>query len=302
MKLLVTGASGIAGTKLCHLASNRQYRVFSAYDQHVPLFGTPTRLDVTDRQAMEKVFERTSPDAVIHAAALTDVDKCEREKETALKTNAEATGQIAELCRRHRSFLVYVSTDYVFNGEKGMYKETDPPNPVNNYGLTKLAGEKLVQQSSAEHCVARTSVIYGANAATGKANFTLWLLERLRQKEWTKIVTDQWNSPTLNTNLAEMILEIVERKITGTFHLSGATRISRFEFAKKIANIFDEESSHLIPVPSTEMQWIAKRPEDSSLDVSRASSILNAKPLELTKALKLMRQEMHSGEAPARAN
>jgi len=292
MKLFVTGASGLLGTRLCELAIKKNYKVYSAYSQHKPLYGTPFKLDIFDKKADEEILEKIKPDAVVHAAALSDVDKCEKEKDLAWKVNAEATAEIARLCVRHDAFLVYVSTDYIFNGEKGSYKETDKPAPINHYGFTKLKGEEFVKESNAEYCIARSSVIYGAIPAAGKANFALWLMDKLKRKEEAKIVTDQWNSPTLNTNLAEMILEIVERKITGTFHLAGATRLSRYEFAKSIAEKFSLVTTFIKPVSSEAMQWVAERPQDSSLNVDKANLTLKNKPMQMSEALGKMKKEI----------
>jgi dTDP-4-dehydrorhamnose reductase len=292
MRILVTGASGLLGTRICQLATRQNYEVFSAHSEHIPQFGVPIKLDITDGTALKRLFKKTKPDALVHSAALTDVDKCEKEKGLAWKINVESTSNIAQLCHKHNCFLVYVSTDYVFNGEKESYKETDPTAPINNYGLTKLKGEEEIKQSGAEYCIARPSVIYGSIPAAGKVNFALWLVERLRKKEETKTVTDQWNSPTLNTNLAEMILEIVERKITGTFHLAGATRLSRREFAQKIAETFNLDENLLRPTSSEKMPWIAKRPRDTSLNVEKAKQTLKNKPLQISEALSRLKMEM----------
>ena len=290
--MLVTGASGLLGTRICQLATKQDYEVYSVHSQHAPQFGTPIKLDITDSVALKRVFDKTKPDAVVQSAALSDVDKCEKEKDLAWKINVESTSNIAQLCHNHNCFLVYVSTDYVFNGEKGNYKETEQTAPINNYGLTKLKGEEEIKKSRAEYCIARTSVIYGSIPAAGKINFALWLIEKLRKKEETKTVTDQWNSPTLNTNLAEMILEIVEKRITGTFHLAGATRLSRYEFAQKIAETFNLDENLLRPTSSEKMPWIAKRPRDTSLNVEKAKQTLNNKPLQISEALSRLKMEM----------
>ncbi|RLE47948.1 MAG: dTDP-4-dehydrorhamnose reductase [Candidatus Methanomethylicota archaeon] len=292
MRILITGASGLLGTKLCEIALSRNYEVYSAYNTHEPLYGRPIRLDVSNDDAVEKAFRKIRPEAVVHAAALTHVDKCELEKELAWKINVEGTGNIARLCRRHGAFLVYVSTDYVFDGETGMYKETDKPSPINYYGLTKLKGEEKVKAVADKFCIARASVIYGSVPAAGKVNFALWLLEKLGNKERVKIVTDQWNSPTLNTNLAQMILEVVERKITGTYHLAGATRISRYDFAKLIAKSFNLDERLIIPASSDQFKWAAKRPKDSSLNTQKAQHTLKNKPLEVEQAVVIMKDEL----------
>ena len=292
MKLLVTGASGLLGTRICQLACKRNYEVYSAYSQHTPRYGTPIKFDVTDSKVVLEAFEKTKPDAVVHAAALPDVDKCEKEKDLAWKINVEGTANVAQLCHRHNCFLVYISTDYVFNGEKGEYKETHSTAPVNYYGLTKLEGEKRVKQSKTAHCIARSSVIYGSIPAAEKINFALWLIDKLEKKEEVKTVIDQWSSPTLNTNLAEMILEIVEKRLTGTFHLAGATRLSRHEFAQHIAKTFNLNPNLLKPVTAKEMTWLAKRPKDSSLNVDKANETLTHKPLQISESLSKLKTEM----------
>ena len=194
-------------------------------------------------------FRAIKPDVVVHAASLTDVDKCETNKELAWKINVEGTKNIVEAAHVAGSFLIYISTDYVFSGEKGLYKENDKPDPINYYGVTKLKAEEIVQ-TQAEYFIARPSVIYGSTPAAGKVNFALWLIETLRKGERVKIVTDQWNTPTLNTNLAEMTLEVVERRLTGIYHLCGATRVSRLEFATSIANAFRLDPGLIDPVLS----------------------------------------------------
>ena len=126
MRILITGASGLLGTKLSEIALNRNYEVYSAYNKHKAIHGRPIQLDVSNRDTIERVFRKVKPEMVVHAAALTNVDKCEVEKELAWRTNVEGTANIARLCRKHDAFLVYVSTDYyVFDGKNGMYKEAD---------------------------------------------------------------------------------------------------------------------------------------------------------------------------------
>jgi dTDP-4-dehydrorhamnose reductase len=290
VKLLITGASGLLGTKLCQIAARKNHEVYAAYSQHKTLYGTPVELNILDLKAEQQVLDKVKPEAVVHAAALTDVDKCELEKELAWTTNVEATTNLARLCKERSAFLVYVSTDYVFNGEKGMYKETDKPAPINHYGLTKLKGEEAVQTLD-NYCIARGSVIYGSTPATGKANFASWLLDKLRKKEEVKIITDQWNSPTLNVSMAEMIIEAMEKRRTGTFHLAGATRLSRYEFAQHFAKTFNLDPKYITPVQSKHLKWVARRPKDSSLNVKKAEQTLINKPLGIDEALEKMKRE-----------
>lgn len=296
MRLLITGGSGLLGSKIASIAIQKGYETYSGYNKHEAINGTPIKLDICNKKAVSKAFKRIKPEAVVHAAALTNVDKCEEKIELARKVNIDGTKNVVDSSKFHSAFIVYVSTDYVFSGEKGMYKETDEPKPINYYGLTKLEGENIVTASAIEWCIARPSVIYGSTPAAGKVNFALWMLKKLKERETIKIITDQWVSPTLNTNLAEMILEIIERKLTGIYHLAGATPINRYEFATLIAETFQLNKSQISPAKSHEMKWLAKRPKNTSLNVTKASKTLKNKPLKIQDALNKLREEIQSSK------
>ena len=291
LKLLITGAIGLYGSKLAKMALEKNIDVYSCDVQEMPVCGNFVKFDVSNKKLVDQAFTQVKPDVVVHAATLTDVDKCELNKELAWKINVEGTRNIVEAAKNAGSFLIYISTDYVFNGEKGNYTELDRPDPINYYGVTKLAAEELVKAQD-EYLIGRPSVIYGSTPAAGKVNFSLWLIETLRKGEHVKIVTDQWNTPTLNTNLADMTLEAAELRLTGTFHLCGATRVSRFEFAQLIAETFDLDKSLIDPALSSQFKWPAKRPMDSSLDTSKAQQTLKNKPLEIHEALRRLRLEL----------
>jgi dTDP-4-dehydrorhamnose reductase len=296
LKLLITGASGLYGSKLAKVAVERNHEVYSCDVQESQVCGNFVKFDVSNKELVNEAFKRVKPDVVVHAATLTDVDNCELNKEFAWKINVEGTRNIVESAKNKGSFLIYISTDYVFNGEKGWYTELDKPDPINHYGLTKLKAEELVKAQD-EYFIARPSVIYGSTPAAGKVNFALWLIETLRRGEHAKIVTDQWNTPTLNSNVAEMTLEAAERRLTGTFHLCGATRVSRFQFAQLIAETFGLEKNLIDPVLSSQFKWPAKRPMDSSLDTAKARQTLKNKPLEIHEALKRLKFELSSGSS-----
>jgi dTDP-4-dehydrorhamnose reductase len=292
MRLLITGGSGLLGSKIAIISVRKGYETYTGYNDHEATNGTPVKLDICNKREVDKAFEKIKPDAVIHAAALTNVDKCEENNELARRVNIRGTKNITEVAEQIKAFLVYVSTDYVFSGEEGSYKETDEPNPVNNYGLTKLEGEKIVNSSNLEWCITRSSVIYGSMPAAGKDNFVLWVLKKLRNEEPLRIVTDQQVSPTLNTSLAEMTLEILERRLTGVYHLAGTTSLNRYEFARLIAETFQLDEGLIAPARSSEMKWLAKRPLDSSLNVEKASKTLYNKPLKIREALNKLKEEM----------
>jgi dTDP-4-dehydrorhamnose reductase len=291
MRILVTGASGLLGSKLVEILLRKGYVVYAGYNENKPKAGLPVKLDVSNEGDVKRAFDISRPEVVVHAAALTNVDACELKKELAWSINVVGTRNIVKLSKKYSAFMIYISTDYVFKGDKGMYSEDDPTEPVNYYGYTKLKGEEEVRLLE-EHCIARTSVIYGSIPAAGKVNFALWVIDKLRKGEKVRALTDQWNSPTLNVNLAEMIVEIAERRLLGTFHLAGATRISRYDFARLIARKFNLDERLIQPIMSNEISWIAQRPRDSSLNVEKASRTLKIKPLDIHRSLEILRSEL----------
>lgn len=292
MKILISGASGLLGSKIAELAEEEGNQVFSGYFSQEPIFGQPIRLDLKNKQSISETITDIKPDTIIHSAALTNVDECEKNKKLAEEINVVGTKSIAEAAKKNNAYLSYISTDYVFDGLKGMYKEEDKTNPVNFYGQSKLHGEKAVEEINEEFLIARTSVIYGTRPASGKINFALWLVESLEKNQEIKVLTDQFISPTLNTNLAKMVLEASERRLSGIYHIAGASRVSRFEFAIELAETFNLNKSLIKESSVSDMDWVAKRPKDSSLDVSKTNNVLKTKSMNLSEALILMKEEI----------
>lgn len=286
MRIFITGGGGLLGSRLAEIALEDGHDVFSGYNRNLPEIGEPIKLDLAMDSSISKAVAKARPEVVFHTAALTDVDRCEVERDLACRINARATKRLAEAAKESCAFLLYVSTDYVFDGNKGMYRENDPTAPINQYGLSKLLGEKYAS------CVARTCVIYGSRPASGKVNFALWILKKLQRGESIKIVTDQYITPTLNTNLARMLLEIGERKITGIYHLAGATRISRYNFACRLADAFKLDRGLITSSSMKDMRWNAKRPADSSLATSKAEMVLQEKPYDLDKSIVILKEEI----------
>jgi len=287
-KLIVTGASGLLGSKIVELASE-DYEVTPLYNTK-QLHHNSLKLDITDQKRVLNLFNELKQKIVIHTASETNVDKCETEKEHAWKINAEGTRNIALACSKANAKLVYISTDYVFDGEKGSYIEEDKPNPINYYGVTKLEGENQVVQHCKNYVILRTSVLYGWHP--WKQNFATWTINQLKQNKEITVVENHYNTPTLADNLAEIIIEAVQKDPQGLYHASGSQRISRYEFAKQIAKIFNLDQSLIKPIKMSRLTaWVAKRPKDSSLSTDKIQKQLKTKPLNVAEGLDRMKKE-----------
>jgi len=291
LKVLVTGSAGLVGQQVVKDLSN-SHQVFSCYNESKPEYGDSVKMDLKNHEMISSILTEKKPDIVIHLGAMTGVDLCEKEKTSASEINTKATEIIAKECSKLNSFLVYVSTDYVFDGNLGMYKEDDITNPLGYYGESKLEGEKVVQNFSTNWCIARTSTPFGLHPT--KKSFPMWVIENLQKQKQIDILIDQFTSPTYIPNLSRMLIEISERRITGIIHAAGASKISRYQMASMISDKLNLDGSLLKQISIDEMKWVAQRPKDSSLDVSRASSILNEKPQKIDQSLNLFIDEMKS--------
>lgn len=283
MTYLVTGSAGLIGNQIVYDLEKSGETVYSCYNNLKPVYGIPTKLNLLNLENIHKIFQKIQPDIVIHCAALTDVEKCEVELELANSINVKATEVIAKEVEKINSYLMYISTDYVFNGKKGSYKETDLTNPLNNYGKTKLLGEKIIKSETSKWSIIRTSTPFGVNSF--KKTFPVWIYENLKNNKKINILEDQFTSPTYVPNLSKMIIEMISRNLQGFFHLSGSTKISRFKFAKMIATKLNLDSSLLNPVKIHTMKWNAIRPLDSSLDVDKINTILKTKSYTIEQSL-----------------
>ena len=283
MKFLVTGSTGLVGYQIVKDLIKDNHTVYSCYNNLIPKDGIPIKLNLTNQNDIENCFKKIQPDVVIHLAAITDVDLCERQQDLAMKINSIATETLAKESSKQNSFFIYMSTDYIFDGKQGMKKENDVPNPLGFYGQSKLTGEFSLNKLASSYSIVRISSPFGHHPI--KKSFPSWVIENLKQKNKIPILTDQITSPTYVPNLSKMLIEIAVRQITGKIHIAGSTRISRYNFANIIAEKLNLDNSLLIPAKLEDMNWHASRPKDSSLDVSFATEILNEKPQTIHQSL-----------------
>ena len=289
MRTLVTGASGLLGSEIVRqLSQTGNKDVFAAYSEHPPTVGRPIHLNLTNASEITGVIGKIRPELIVHCAAVTNVDRCEDEPEIANLINGEATGKIGVAAEKIDSYVVYVSTDYVFDGHDGLYRELDIPRPVNHYGESKLLGERMLQESGVTCCIARTSVLYGWGGER-RENFATWVLNTLQSGKPLKAPKGFFASPTLNHNMASMLLETASRRLKGIIHLAGCTRIDRYHFSLQLAAAFGLDPAAIELAEANSIGWRARRPVDSSLSVEKAMRLLDRKPLKLHEALEIFK-------------
>ena len=285
-KILVTGSAGLIGTQIVKDLLDNHKQVYSCYNKTKPELGIITHLDLTKKDDIVNTMNRIKPDVVIHLGAMTDVELCETETELAKKINTDATEILALESEKYNTFFVYMSTDYVFDGKVGMKKENDKTNPINFYGKSKLDGERVFKKITTPNIIVRTSTPFGIHSK--KISFPIWVKKNLELKKEISVVVNQYTSPSYVPNISKMIIEIMERKITGIIHLAGATKISRYDFAVQISKIINVNKQFLKLTKMDQMDWKAQRPADSSLSVSKANKILKNKPEKIEDSLKLL--------------
>ncbi len=263
-EVAVIGASGFMGTSIFDTLK-KDYSVVGTNFVHSSRGLVP--LDIRLEKDVNKFMAKYSPETVIHLAALTDVDLCERDKALAFEINVTGTSHIAKACKALSSRLVYLSTDFVFDGKKGNYSEQDNTIPINIYGKTKLAGEELVKNVE-NHVIIRTSTPYSVNHKSKK--FLSQLIEKLSTGKKIKAFSDFTRSPTLIENLAENIKAMLPKKYAGTMHLAGSSQLTMYDAALIAAEIFGFDPSLIEKAKSSSVPLDAPRPQDSSLDISVA--------------------------------
>jgi dTDP-4-dehydrorhamnose reductase len=293
-RILITGSNGLVGTYFCRLSALNKYRIYTLFHLDSANFGNSIHVDLSNSLgAFRKVLNKIEPDIVVHLAAMTDVDQCEIDRGAANNVNHLSVKDLAScIVNSKECFVLHVSTDYVFDGEKGDYKEADNTNPVNWYGITKLLGEQeLLECGSDNWCIARTSTPFGVH--TKKSSFPLFVIKKLSQKQEINVLTDQITSPTYALNLAEMMLDVIDKRVKGIIHLSGSSQISRFNQALEIASIYRLDKDLIKPASMNEMKWRARRPKNSTLNITKAYNTLTKKPIEFRESLLLLAAELH---------
>jgi len=291
-RFLITGGSGFVGWNLCNFLKSR-HEVYASFCEHpFQIEGCRfLQIDLTRKTQVLEAIGSCKPEIIIHAAAISSPDACEQQKERAWNVNVTGTHIILDAAVPLGCRVVYVSTDMVFDGERGNYSETDLPAPVNYYGLTKQEGEKLCLQSGADVIVVRITLQYGWGNGV-HPSFSDWLMKNLQSGKQINLFTDQYRTMTCGLDTARG-LEIAA--LCGTageiYHLTSPERVSRYEFGRLFASVFNLPQSLLKKSLMEEVPTAARRPKDVSLNGEKFLRQFNYQPRSIRDGLKAMAEE-----------
>lgn len=295
-KILITGSNGFLGQKLIELLVNTECDLIAtSRGENRCLVNSGYEyesIDIVNHAGVEKVFLRHRPDYVIHTAALTNADTCEADPERAEALNVTATKNIAQLCRQLNAHLIHISTDFVFDGLGGPYRETDVAEPVNNYGRSKLASEQMVEEFAGKWAIIRTILVYGLPADRVRSNFVLWVKSELEKGQTIKVVNDQWRMPTSVDDLAWSCLAVIDKKAEGLFHIAGRDALKICDMAYEVASYWKLSTDLIVEVSADSLHQTAARPKKTGFLLEKAKLELGFIPRTFREGLSLMDEQM----------
>ncbi|HZB13227.1 MAG TPA: NAD(P)-dependent oxidoreductase [Chryseolinea sp.] len=292
MKILVTGSNGLLGQKLTELLES---------DASVELIATATRpaaipvnrgkfflLDITNAGSVNQIMDDVKPDVIINTAAMTQVDQCETQREVCWQTNVTAVENLVVAAKRNNSHLVHVSTDFIFDGTKELLDENAVPNPVNFYGDSKLAGEKVILGSDISWSILRTVLVFGVTRDMSRSNIVLWVKKSLEQGKTIQVVNDQWRTPTLAEDLAMGCYLAAKKKAKGIYNISGKDYLSAYDIAIRTAEFFRLDKSLIKETDSTQFTQPARRPLRTGFEIDKARKELGYEPRSFEEGLEVL--------------
>jgi dTDP-4-dehydrorhamnose reductase len=290
-RLLIIGASGFIGQHLLQrLQSFPEHQVSGTYHATMPQIQGCSwhQVEVTDPEQLGEVFRLTRPEVVAHLAAMADVNQCQRMPQQSTEINVRGTEYIARLCTLHRAKLVFLSTEYVFSGDRGYYREDDTPQPTTHYGQTKWEAEQAVAREAERWSILRTSLVYGWPMVANRSNLVTRLLDSLRSRRPFYGYTDMYRSPVYVEDVVEGIIKLAQGNYPGVHHIAGPEWVNIGEFARAVAEVFDlnQDMLMLTPAPSEEVD--NSRPRRLGLDSTRTVRLLSIQPLDMVSGLKQM--------------
>ena len=300
--ILVTGSNGLLGQKITEkvlkegrvnlVATSKGANRFPIKEGYVY-----AEMDILNPADVKAVVEKYQPDAIIHTAAMTNVDTCEDQKELAHQLNVDAVSTLIQICEEHNIQLVHLSTDFIFDGENGPYDELAAPNPLSYYGETKLKAEEVIKNSSAKWAILRTIIVYGIVSDMSRSNIVLWAKGALEKGNPLNIVNDQWRMPTLAEDLADICLLAIEHDAQGVYNASGKDMMSISELVARVADFWKLDKSLINEVSAETLNQTAKRPKKTGFILDKSMTDLKYNPHSFEEGLAILDQQMKNANS-----
>jgi dTDP-4-dehydrorhamnose reductase len=299
--VLITGCNGLLGQKLVYgLKGNPAMKVIASsiganriQNQEGYIYES---LDITDPEQVKQAVNKYLPDAIINTAAMTNVDTCEAEKEACLALNVGAVKNLIHAAENmpgaKKPHLIHLSTDFIFNGKKGPYREEDAPDPLSYYAVTKLEAEHLVQASSLKWAILRTMLVYGTVDKMSRTNIVLWAKGALEKGQEIKVVDDQFRNPTLAEDLAQACIQALHKEAQGIYHISGKDFMSILDLVHAVADFFKLDKSLIKAINSETLNQAAKRPVRTGFIIDKAIRDLGYQPHSFTEGLEILSKQI----------
>jgi len=259
MKITIVGGSSFIGSNFVNIFSKRKYEIKYSYFNNSTTFKNGFQLDVNNKETIKKFFKNNKSDVVIISTALTNVDLCETNPKLAELINVKGTQNVIDACKNLDIKIIYISTSAVFDGNKSKYNEKDKPNPSSVYGITKLKGEKLVMESNNPYLILRTDQPYGWKEKWQHTNSVLRVIENLEKNQSFNEISNWYNSPTYVSDFVNSTELLIQNKLEGIFHVVGSDFINRYEWAQKVAEIFNLNMKLIKKINSDDLKLPVKR-------------------------------------------
>lgn len=296
-KVIITGSNGLLGQKLVKLLLKDDYQIH-AFSRGENLLEnkegyTYYNIDITDKEKVTQLINKIRPHYLINTAAMTNVDACELNKEECHSINVEAVLTLVKSCKENDIHLIHLSTDFIFDGEKGdLYAEDDPPNPLSYYGLSKLKSEEIIISSNIRYTILRTILVYGTIEGAERSNIVLWVKNSLESKKQINVVTDQYRMPTFVDDLAESCLLAIKNNALGVYNVSSNELLSIFEIALIVAKSFNLDPSYINPIETSQLDLPAKRPFKTGFDLKKSIKKLNLPSYSFLERLQVYKNQL----------
>ncbi|CAA0180864.1 putative dTDP-4-dehydrorhamnose reductase [Tenacibaculum maritimum] len=296
-KIIITGSNGLLGQTLVNLlledkgqydvigfsrGGNRSGRADFKYES----------IDLTDSVYLQKKILAYKPDVIVNTAAMTNVDACEENKAACDLLNIGVVESLKAYSEENGTHLIHISTDFIFDGKKGYYKETDVANPLSYYGKSKLISEEVLKKSSVDFTILRTILVYGKVFNMTRNNIVLWVRKMLEEKKEITIVNDQFRMPTYVEDLAMACKKAIDNKMLGVFNISSKELLSIYEIARQIADMFGLDKTLIKPISTETLNQVAPRPAKTGFDLAKTNKELGIFPKVFKEDLQRFKEKL----------